>query len=47
MGFILWLTDGFIDCLEGFSYQEPTDAVDLETVGFEIVQGDIFYQFLH
>jgi hypothetical protein len=36
MGFILWLTDGFADCLEGYSYDESTAEMSLENTVFEI-----------
>jgi len=36
MGFILWLKEGYADCLEGFGYGENISALNLETVGFEI-----------
>jgi hypothetical protein len=39
MGFILWLKEGYADCLEGYSYAESTTGIDLEAVGFEILQG--------
>jgi hypothetical protein len=38
MGFILWLKDGYVDCLEGYSYQESTAEIVLDRVGFEIIQ---------
>jgi hypothetical protein len=38
MGFILWLKEGYTHCLEGYSYAEPTTAVDLQAVGFEMLQ---------
>jgi hypothetical protein len=38
MGFILWLKEGYADCLEGYSYAESTTGIVLETVGFEILQ---------
>jgi hypothetical protein len=39
LGFILWLEDGYADCLEGYSYgNESTSGAELETVKFEIVQ---------
>jgi hypothetical protein len=37
MGFILWLNEGFANCLEGYSYEGSTSAIDLEGVRFEIV----------
>jgi hypothetical protein len=37
MGFILWLKDGYADCLEGYSYGESTTGIALEQAGFEIV----------
>jgi hypothetical protein len=39
MGFILWLKDGYADCLEGHSYEENTTGIAFERVGFEILQG--------
>jgi len=39
MGFILWLKDGYADCLEGYSYAESTTGIVLETAGFEILDG--------
>jgi hypothetical protein len=39
MGFILWLKEGYADCLEGYSYAESTTGIDLEAAGFEILQG--------
>ena len=38
MGFILWLKEGYADCLEGYSYAESTTGIVLEAVGFEILQ---------
>lgn len=37
MGFILWLKEGYLDCLEGYSYDDSTAGIDLERIGFEIV----------
>jgi|SRR5438105_10875437 len=39
MGFILWLKEGYADCLEGYSYAESTTRIVLETAGFEILRG--------
>jgi len=39
MGFILWLKDGYADCLEGYSYEESTIRIVLEEAGFELLQG--------
>jgi len=39
MGFVLWLEDGYVDCLEGYSYDESTTDIDFERVGFEILKG--------
>ncbi|HLZ12157.1 MAG TPA: hypothetical protein VKP58_06175 [Candidatus Acidoferrum sp.] len=39
MGFILWLNEGYAECLEAYSYGENTTAIPLEQVGFEILQG--------
>lgn len=38
MGFILWLKEGYADCLEGYSYNESTAAIQLETASFEILR---------
>jgi hypothetical protein len=37
MGFILWLKEGFADCLEGYSYAESTTCAVLEGTNFEIL----------
>jgi len=37
MGFILWLEEGYADCLEGYSYAESTTGIVLEAIGFEIL----------
>jgi hypothetical protein len=37
MGFLLWLRDGHIHQLEGFSYGESTSGVDFERVAFGTV----------
>jgi hypothetical protein len=39
MGFILWLKEGYADCLEGHSYAESTTGIALEAMRFEILQG--------
>jgi hypothetical protein len=39
MGFILWLKEGYVDCLEGYSYDESTVEIVFERVGFEILHG--------
>jgi hypothetical protein len=39
MGFILWLKEGYVDCLEGYAYGESTIGIDLDHVSFEIVHG--------
>jgi hypothetical protein len=39
MGFILWLNEGYADCLEGYCYGESTTKIALEQAGFEILQG--------
>jgi hypothetical protein len=36
MGFILWLEDGYADCLEGYPFDESTAEINLETVGFDL-----------
>jgi hypothetical protein len=38
MGFILWLKDGYADCLEGYCYDELTAGIAFERSGFEILQ---------
>jgi hypothetical protein len=38
MGFILWLKEGYADCLEGYSYGESTGGITLEAINFEIVR---------
>ena len=37
MGFILWLKDGYADCLEGFTVVDSTVGIDLTTLSFEIM----------
>jgi hypothetical protein len=37
MGFLLWLRDGHIHRLEGYSYEESTSGIDFERVGFGAV----------
>jgi len=39
MGFILWLNEGYADCLEGYCYEETTTKIALEHAGFEILEG--------
>jgi hypothetical protein len=39
MGFILWLKEGYADCLEGYSYAESTTGLALDSITFEIVRG--------
>jgi hypothetical protein len=39
MGFILWLKEGYADCLEGYSYAGSTTGIILEVASFEILQG--------
>jgi hypothetical protein len=39
MGFILWLKEGYADCLEGYAYAESTTGIVLEAVDFEIFEG--------
>ena len=36
MGFILWLKQGYVDCLEGFCYDESTAEIDFGKASFEI-----------
>jgi hypothetical protein len=38
MGFILWLKEGFADCLEGYCYSESTTGIDFDRVSFELTQ---------
>lgn len=38
MGFILWLKEGYADCLEGYSYAGSTTGIALEAIRFEILQ---------
>jgi hypothetical protein len=39
MGFILWLKEGYADCLEGYSYGESTAGINLEEeLSFEVLQ---------
>jgi hypothetical protein len=38
MGFLLWLRDGHIHQLEGFSYGESTSGIDFERVAFGAVR---------
>jgi hypothetical protein len=37
LGFILWLRDGRLHELEGFSYEESTESLDLEHASFDLV----------
>jgi len=37
MGFMLWLGDGHIHKLEGYSYEESTSGIDFERVAFGAV----------
>jgi hypothetical protein len=37
MGFLLWLRDGYIHQLEGYSYEESTSGIDFERVVFGMV----------
>jgi hypothetical protein len=36
MGFILWLKDGRLNQLEGYSFGEDTSGIDLEVAGFDL-----------
>jgi hypothetical protein len=36
MGLVLWLEEGYADCLEGYGFDESTTGIDPETMGFEI-----------
>ncbi|HUA14367.1 MAG TPA: hypothetical protein VMG31_03650 [Verrucomicrobiae bacterium] len=39
MGFILWLDDGYPNCLEGYAYgDDSTTKLDFENVAFEILE---------
>ena len=38
MGFVLWLKEGFADCLEGYCYDESTTGVEFDRVNFELSQ---------
>jgi hypothetical protein len=38
MGFMLWLKEGYADCLEAYSYEESTTGIALERAGFEILE---------
>jgi hypothetical protein len=38
MGFILWLKEGCVECLEGYSHDESTRGFDFEQLWFELVQ---------
>jgi hypothetical protein len=40
MGFLLWLRDGHIYQLEGFSYEESTSGIDFEKVAFGAIERD-------
>ncbi|MEY4966604.1 MAG: hypothetical protein RL274_2187 [Pseudomonadota bacterium] len=37
MGFILWVDDGRIDCLEGYTYEGSTAGFDLAAIKFELI----------
>ena len=37
MGFILWLKEGYAECLEGYSYGESTTAIALDVASFEVL----------
>jgi hypothetical protein len=37
MGFILWVQEGYADCLERHSYGESTSGINLETSSFELL----------
>lgn len=39
MGFILWLNEGYVDCLEGYCYDESTTGIAFERVGFDVLEG--------
>jgi hypothetical protein len=40
MGFLLWLCDGHIHQLEGFSYGENTSCIDFEKAEFGAIEPD-------
>jgi hypothetical protein len=40
MGFILWLKEGYADCLEGYCYAESSTGIVLESAGFEILHSE-------
>jgi hypothetical protein len=43
LGFILWLTDGYMDNLEGYTFgPESTEGMELEALTFELVSGPPF-----
>jgi hypothetical protein len=35
-GFVLWLTDGYADCLEGFTVDDSTSDLDLAALNFTL-----------
>ena len=37
MGFILWLRHGYLNCLEGYTYDDSTTSLDLTNLNFQIV----------
>jgi hypothetical protein len=37
MGFIRWFEEGYLDCLEGYSYQDSTSAISFEQTSFEML----------
>ncbi|HKF52838.1 MAG TPA: hypothetical protein VKB26_11040 [Candidatus Acidoferrales bacterium] len=37
MGFILWLKEGYINCLEGYAYAGSTTAIAFDKVSFELL----------
>ena len=36
MGFILWLNEGYADCLEGYTYDESTAEIAFDRTAFTI-----------
>ena len=38
MGFILWLKEGYADCLEGYCFGESTTSIALEKAGFTVAK---------
>ena len=36
MGFVLWLQDGYADCLEGFTVDDSTVGIDFTALTFDL-----------